>query len=480
MPVTSEFNAFTSLADEDLSLLRSLGCNVLRVGVMWPGVEPSRGQYNLTYLQALADLTSRASAYGIYSVLDMHQDDLSELFCGEGIPLWAADRALAAARESGQWVLPFPSPVELLPWDASHFETSTGYALPTKQACARHDWPSYQLAQATGVGYQMLYTLPELTLAWADMWRTVASFFRGHTEVLGYEIINEPFAGNPYQHPSRVLPGVSDRELLQPAYDSVSSAIRSVHPDALVLFAGVTWDDLGTGFTHPPGGAQFANFSVSAFHYYEPPQFKDSEQAYYGVRCADAARLQTGAFVTEMASPDKGNNYDAVADAADAHGLSYMMWEYKDFCLENDQSRTWPSQNSAYGSCKTGFGGGVWDAQGQLVAEQARRMARAYPQAVAGELQSFSFNVSSSALHLSFRLDAKAQLPTEVFVSETYHYPLGLQVLASPSGHVAWTRDATRHLLLLTPTALAVDGEIISVSVTPASAPATDTLTASQ
>ena len=32
-----------------------------------------------------------AGKYGIYSLLDMHQDDLSDKLCGEGIPDWAVD-----------------------------------------------------------------------------------------------------------------------------------------------------------------------------------------------------------------------------------------------------------------------------------------------------------------------------------------------------------------------------------------------------
>ena len=33
----------------------------------------------------------RAAKYGIYTLLDAHQDVLSEKFCGEGIPDWAVD-----------------------------------------------------------------------------------------------------------------------------------------------------------------------------------------------------------------------------------------------------------------------------------------------------------------------------------------------------------------------------------------------------
>lgn len=32
-----------------------------------------------------------ASKYGIYTLLDAHQDVLSQKFCGEGIPDWAVD-----------------------------------------------------------------------------------------------------------------------------------------------------------------------------------------------------------------------------------------------------------------------------------------------------------------------------------------------------------------------------------------------------
>ena len=33
----------------------------------------------------------RAAEYGIYTLLDMHQDVLSGKFCGEGAPDWAID-----------------------------------------------------------------------------------------------------------------------------------------------------------------------------------------------------------------------------------------------------------------------------------------------------------------------------------------------------------------------------------------------------
>ena len=56
---------------------------------MWPGVEPVRGSYNETYLAEIRKIVDLAYRYGIYTILDMHQDLLTEQYCGEGVPPWA-------------------------------------------------------------------------------------------------------------------------------------------------------------------------------------------------------------------------------------------------------------------------------------------------------------------------------------------------------------------------------------------------------
>ena len=49
---------------------------------MWEAVEPSPGQYDTTYLQTLNDLVKNmGEKYGIYTMVDSHQDDLSRQFC---------------------------------------------------------------------------------------------------------------------------------------------------------------------------------------------------------------------------------------------------------------------------------------------------------------------------------------------------------------------------------------------------------------
>lgn len=49
-PRNSTFDPEFSLSKEDISFLVDNGFNVVRLYVAWPGVEPSEGQYNDTYL----------------------------------------------------------------------------------------------------------------------------------------------------------------------------------------------------------------------------------------------------------------------------------------------------------------------------------------------------------------------------------------------------------------------------------------------
>lgn len=47
--------------------------NVIRLGVLWAGVEPTRGKYNETYLKIIKSIVDKCNLYGIYVLLDSHQ-----------------------------------------------------------------------------------------------------------------------------------------------------------------------------------------------------------------------------------------------------------------------------------------------------------------------------------------------------------------------------------------------------------------------
>jgi len=120
-------------------------------------------------------------------LLDMHEDGLSEYFCGEGIPKWAVKT----------WVpfefMRFPFPLKFGFGDDKR--DSEGF--PTKAACdSIGSWPKDQVAIETEQAVQALYTNPDLLEAWGNMFKYVLRGLKGYSNILGIELINEPNPGN--------------------------------------------------------------------------------------------------------------------------------------------------------------------------------------------------------------------------------------------------------------------------------------------
>ena len=80
IPRTDVFDPIHSFVEKDMQIISNLGFNVIRLGVMWPGAEPQQDQYNLTYYNTIRSIIDKAYGYGIYTILDMHQDVLAEQF----------------------------------------------------------------------------------------------------------------------------------------------------------------------------------------------------------------------------------------------------------------------------------------------------------------------------------------------------------------------------------------------------------------
>ena len=59
--------------------------------MMFPGYVPQNGQYNQTYIEKIDEIVKLSAKYGIYTLLDMHQDVFSPKFCVEGMPDWMVD-----------------------------------------------------------------------------------------------------------------------------------------------------------------------------------------------------------------------------------------------------------------------------------------------------------------------------------------------------------------------------------------------------
>ena len=244
-PDHAQFSTDISMAREDFEWMQKLGLNFLRLGVMWPGVEPLPGQYNETYLDQISAVAALGAEYGVYTMLDMHQDGLSEYMCGEGLPFWAVKQ------NSNKWNeplrKPFPEPFSKFENDSCFYNEpkQQGARFPTVQACNSHSHgPSFgESTYASAQGYQGLWDNWNGTGdAFAAMWAKVARRFKGRPEILGFNLINEPFAGDFYHDPLLMVPYPSptnaDLVNLQPTYDKVNAAVRAIDDDVLLFIAG--------------------------------------------------------------------------------------------------------------------------------------------------------------------------------------------------------------------------------------------------
>ena len=151
VPATDVWSGDLSLVDADFRRMRDMGITMLRLGTMWAGVEPTRGKYNASYLAQLKTIVEGAAAYGIYTLLDGHQDLMSERFCGEGFPNWAV---MSGGRS---WLGDYPAPFG---WPYTHFYSSRdGGRYPTRQECAHGHAARNQFAPQVAGAWEALWTL---------------------------------------------------------------------------------------------------------------------------------------------------------------------------------------------------------------------------------------------------------------------------------------------------------------------------------
>lgn len=101
----------------------------------------------------------------------------------------------------------FPSPKN----DNTSYTAVAEDGFPTRTDCNKYDWPSYYSTYDTGRAFEALYDATDaskgLLQAWGDYWVKLATEFKETEHVLGYELINEPWAGDVFAHPALLVPG---------------------------------------------------------------------------------------------------------------------------------------------------------------------------------------------------------------------------------------------------------------------------------
>ena len=145
-PVLDRFDASSSLATEDIANLKKWGLNVVRLGVMWPGVEPAEGLINATYLTVMRKLVDDLYAQGIHTIVDYHQDVLCPRFCGEGVPDWLLPKleVPALTTNCGGFVPVVAKIIGICkPFADFHFDLDPATGYPRTDQCLSNPFTEY-------------------------------------------------------------------------------------------------------------------------------------------------------------------------------------------------------------------------------------------------------------------------------------------------------------------------------------------------
>jgi hypothetical protein len=388
----------------DADWLAKYGFNGARLGILWAGVTPNQPAVaDPSYFQKWDRVVGLLADRGIWMQFDQHQDMWNETYGGEGVPAWAAKR---------------PFPFSLLPWIPVPFPE--GYWTPEVSTVFDNFWANKGGVQDS----------------WATYWKLVAQHYRDQPYSMGYDLMNEPFAGLEWSTCMLVGCPLTYSQELQPAMTKGLDAVRQVDPSNIVwwepqqLASGV---QTPTYFTAPAGGEQNLGFS---WHNYctwvflqsagVPLVSSDSCRSFTNNRednaLSQSEKMGAVPLMSEWGATDDVNAIGIDADVADERQMGWMYWAYKHW----DDPTTADSAQGLFTD----------DADLTSVkADKLRQLVRTFPQATAGSDLSYDYDPATGHFTMSYRADPSIHAPTRIFVSPLTA-PHGFDVDAS-SGDVS-------------------------------------------
>jgi len=390
----------------DALWLREHGFNAARIGTLWVGVSPDApGQVDQAYLDQWDRVIQLLAGQRIWMLFDFHQDMMTPEYQGEGVPEWAVE--------------PLKGPANMLP--PPQFGFPFNYFSPQVSELFDNLWA-------------------EQGPVWdgfADAWTAVARRWKDQPYHMGYDLLNEPWAGQEWLQciaaPAGGCPD-TDRDEIQPFMEHGLAGVRRADPHNIVWFepqllSGGT--GAPTGFVPVAGETQLGY----SFHNYCPHAALLQSAAIPGlpvlpldpsITCssfideviaqgeAAARRIEAVAAMTEFGASDDLTILRATAAAADASFTNWFYWHYKNWTDPTTQSQGSGAQglfadDSDFASVKL---------------DKLRILERSYPQATAGLPQALSFDPDTG--EFTYRYTPRpARGPTEIHLPLALHYPQG-------------------------------------------------------
>jgi endoglycosylceramidase len=324
-----------------LDPLPGLGVNTLRLLFTWEAFEPNRCDYETAYMQYYEQIVDWAAQRNLYVIVDFHQDAYSRFSidgCGEGFPEWAVTSEVdVKTPDNGEACSGWGTKMI---FDTSHHKTWEKFHANTEGAKTRY----------------------------LDMVKYVADRMAKHPNVVGYELINEPWG--------------TDTELAS-LYNAVGSAIRSRHPNSILFVPPHALVSSGMPDNNIPK-PNFSNFVYS-------PHFYDASVIMF----------------KNWLGTDPAGSLDKMANKANSWGVPLLLGEYG---APADTSNVTGYMDALNGWLNKGFHSGTqwnytptwradvkdgWNAEDLSIVDdngqlRANFKTRPYPVAIAGTPVSFS------------------------------------------------------------------------------------------
>lgn len=390
------------------------GFNFVRLLVFWDGIEPEKGVFDEAYLDAVEARVNWYTARGAYVMLDMHQDIYSHAVGGNGAPDWATVTL--------GWELlslDFPS----MPWWVKNID-------PAVIAAFVNFW------QYDNYAY--------LQDHYIQSWQKVAARFKDHPGVIGYDLMNEPHAGDLLKAAKFTF----EPDWLKGLYDRLIPALRDVDPDKWIFYEPQSLavnfgmssrlppiNDTRNGEKHLVYAPHLYPFSLHegiAYNLIDKQQMRDWNRH----RVAELNAHQVPLLVGEFGGSDSTAGFLEYVDDATAM-LDHMSgsWAY------------WSNDPGSWG---------LLDAAGKEN-PKVNHLVRTYPRAIAGEPVSFAFDSDTHRFSLEFNRKPGVTGATEIFVPAR-HYPQGFFLKtndATSDWRYEW--DASRQILSYFPEESAIN-----------------------
>jgi endoglycosylceramidase len=370
--------------EDDAAWIERHGFNVVRLGVLPTGLMPQPGRIDATYLDHLATTVDLLARHHLYVLLDFHQDGWGPSIGDDGFPSWMT-----------------------LTGDAvnSHTTFPLYYATnPAIQQAFQSFWDN-----TVGPGGTRLQD------RFSAMLRALGSRFATDSNVLGYDVFNEPWPGTTWSacvNDPNGCPALDRREL-DSFYGAMSGALRTVDRNHLLFVEPFVLFNFGESKTHvalpgrdPHSGLSFHVYALDTAH--EPNVIQNAEEW---------SRTTTGALLsTEWGATSDPGAITRQAGELDAALVPWIFWSYD--ALVTDLRRP--------------------PGSGAFPAAAASALARPYASVVAGTPTASSFDAQTRTLQFAWSTSRPGGGGTPAGTVTSFEIPAS----AYPSGYAVVVKGA--------------------------------------